>query len=202
MTHNLRAAPIEPPERSSHLLNEHWDNSALLLFVAFNLGHIMEHVLQVVQIFLWGWPRSRALGALGLVWPWLVRSEWLHYWYALVILVGLIVLRPILAGRARSWWDLALGIQLWHHFEHALLLGQVLADKNLFGATVPTSVLQLFFPRVELHLAYNAAVLIPLGVAIYLHFHPPEGRRATERQSLKEGGVATMARSSPRPRPQ
>ena len=146
---------------------------ALLLFLAFNLAHVLEHVFQAIQIFVLGWPRSLALGALGLVWPWLVRSEWLHYWYALMILVGLIALRPALVGRARAWWDLALGIQLWHHFEHALLLGQVLAGHNLFGAVVPTSVLQLFFPRVELHLAYNAAVSAPLGAAMYLHLYRP-----------------------------
>jgi hypothetical protein len=146
---------------------------ALLLFLAFNLAHVSEHVFQAVQIFVLGWPRSQALGALGLVWPWLVRSEWLHYWYALVILVGLIALRPAIAGNARAWWDLALGIQLWHHFEHALLLGQVLANHNLFGAAVPTSVLQLFFPRVELHLAYNAAVLAPLLAAMSLHLYQP-----------------------------
>ncbi len=150
--------------------------SALLLFLGVNLAHVMEHVLQAIQIFLLGWPRNQALGGLGLVWPWLVRSEWLHYWYALVILGGLIALRPALLSRARAWWDLALGIQVWHHFEHALLLGQVLAGRTLFGAAVPTSVLQLFFPRVELHLAYNAAVLVPLCVSMYCHiFRPVRG---------------------------
>lgn len=81
----------------------------------------------------------------------------------LLILLGLIALRPALTGRSQAWWDVALAIQIWHHFEHALLLGQVLAAHNLFGAAVPASVLQLFFPRVELHLAYNAAVSFPFG---------------------------------------
>lgn len=56
---------------------------------------------------------------------------------------------------------------------HALLLGQALAGHKLFGAAVPTSVLQFFFPRVELHLAYNAAVSLPLGVAVSLFFARP-----------------------------
>lgn len=105
------------------LVNGRWQSPVLLLFLAVNLAHVTEHVLQAVQIFALGWPRSQALGALGLVWPWLVRSEWLHYWYALVILVGLIALRPALTGRVRAWWDVALAIQIWHHVEHALLLG-------------------------------------------------------------------------------
>lgn len=154
-------------------MTNRWHTPALLLFLAVNLAHVTEHVVQAIQIFVLGWPRSHALGVLGLAWPWLVRSEWLHYWYAGVILGGLIALRPALSGRARIWWDLALGIQVWHHFEHALLLGQALTGHNLFGAAVPTSVLQLFFPRVELHLAYNAAVSAPLGAAIYLRFSRP-----------------------------
>ncbi len=89
---------------------------------------------------------------------------------------GTVPADPALLSRARAWWDLALGIQVWHHFEHALLLGQVLAGRTLFGAAVPTSVLQLFFPRVELHLAYNAAVLVPLCVSMYCHiFRPVRG---------------------------
>ena len=148
-------------------LNGRWQKSALYCFLLLNFAHVMEHVFQSIQIFVLGWPRSEALGALGLLWPWLVRSEWLHYWYALVVLSGLIVLRPMFLGTARALWDLALAIQIWHHFEHALLLGQTLLDYNLFGAPVPTSVLQMFFPRVELHLVYNAAVLAPLVAAAY-----------------------------------
>lgn len=173
---SLRAHPVP--------VNDRWQSPVLLLFLTVNLAHVMEHILQAIQIFALGWPRSQALGAMGVVWPWLVRSEWLHYWYALLILVGLIALRPALTGRAQAWWDVALAIQIWHHFEHALLLGQVLAAHNLFGAVVPTSVLQLFFPRVELHLAYNAAVSVPLGVAIHFHVqrsglgsHEPAPRR-------------------------
>lgn len=91
-------------------MDNRWHTPALLLFLAVNLAHVTEHIVQAIQIFVLGWPRSHALGVLGLAWPWLVRSEWLHYWYAGVILGGLIALRPALSGRARIWWDLALGM--------------------------------------------------------------------------------------------
>ncbi|HLY22016.1 MAG TPA: hypothetical protein VKT83_06065 [bacterium] len=154
------------------VLNGPRHREALLVFLTLVLSHWVEHIVQAVQIFVLGWPRYQALGALGLLFPWLVGSETLHYWYALVTLVGLIALRPAFGGPARGWWDAAIAIQIWHHAEHALLLGQVLIGRNLFGARVPTSVLQLFFPRVELHLAYNAAVFIPMIIAMYLHAHP------------------------------
>ena len=37
----------------------------------------------------------------------------------------------------------------------------------LFGAKVPTSILQLVFPRVELHLFYNVVVFIPMVIAMW-----------------------------------
>lgn len=150
----------------------------------------MEHLFQSIQIFVLRWPRGEALGALGLLWPWLVRSEWLHYWYALVVLAGLIALRPMFFGAARTLWDLALAIQVWHHFEHALLLGQVLVDYNLFGAAAPSSVLQIFFPRVELHLAYNAAVLAPMVGAVYLWAMRPTAKPAASMPSTTAARTA------------
>jgi hypothetical protein len=65
-----------------------------------------------------------------------------------------------------------LAIQFWHHIEHLLLLIQAQTGTFFFGRTVPTSVAQVFFPRVELHLFYNSIVFIPMVVAVYLHLRP------------------------------
>ena len=121
-------------------------------------------------MWLLGWPRPEARGALGELIPWLVSSEWLHYMYALVMLVGIILLRPGFTGRARTWWTVALVIQVWHHFEHLLLLGQALAHHPLFGAAKPTSIIQLLFPRIELHMFYNGIVFTPMVIAIVQQF--------------------------------
>jgi len=40
---------------------------------------------------------------------------------------------------------------------------------------VPCSILQLVFPRVELHLFYNSIVFIPMVIAMYYHMFPAEG---------------------------
>ena len=63
--------------------------------------------------------------------------------------------------------------RLWHHIEHGLLQGQYLLGYNLFGQPVPTSILQLWAPRVELHLFYNTIVFIPMVIAMYHHIFPP-----------------------------
>jgi hypothetical protein len=37
---------------------------------------------------------------------------------------------------------------------------------------VPTSIGQIWIPRIELHLFYNAIVFTPMVVAMYYHMHP------------------------------
>ncbi|GAA3071331.1 hypothetical protein GCM10010485_06170 [Streptosporangium carneum] len=151
-----------------------WLNVFLVIVVA----HWAEHVAQAVQIYALGWPAAEARGVLGRPFPWLVTSEWMHYGYALLMLVGLILLRKGFTGRSRTWWNISLGIQVWHHLEHLLLLLQALTGNHLLGRPVPTSILQLAFPRVELHLFYNAVVFVPMVVAMVLHRRPRESERA------------------------
>ncbi|KAB1948725.1 hypothetical protein F8271_01780 [Micromonospora sp. ALFpr18c] len=142
------------------------------LYMVIVLAHWAEHLVQAYQIWALGWARPQARGVLGMPFPWLVSSEWLHYGYAIVMLIGLFALRPGFVGRARTWWTVALVIQFWHHIEHLLLLLQVQLGFLLPGATAPTSLVQLVVPRVELHLFYNSIVFIPMLVAMYLHLRP------------------------------
>ena len=147
---------------------------ALRVFMAIVLAHWAEHLLQAVQIYALGWPVPEARGALGSVFPVLVSSELLHYGYALVMLTGLWMLRAGFTGiEDRRWWTIALSIQFFHHIEHFLLQGQYLLGQNLFDRPVPTSLVQLWVPRVELHLFYNTIVFIPMVIAMYCHMFPP-----------------------------
>jgi hypothetical protein len=156
-------------------LNTVWHERALMIFMAVVLGHWGEHLFQAYQIYVMGWPRPKANGLLGLWYPWLIKSETLHYAYALVMLIGIWILRKGFSGRARTWWTVALVIQFWHHIEHLLLISQVIFRHNLFGRPVPMSVLQFFVPRVELHLFYNSIVFIPMVIGMYYHMFPPLG---------------------------
>jgi hypothetical protein len=96
----------------------------------------------------------------------------MHYMYALVMLIGLFLLRPGFVGRAKVWWTIALVIQFWHHFEHLLLLIQAQTGHYFWGRSVPTSILQLVYPRVQLHLFYNSIVFIPMVIGMYYHLRP------------------------------
>jgi hypothetical protein len=153
-------------------LNGQYHRIALSVFMFVVLAHWSEHIAQAYQIWVLHWPVSQSRGILGRFSPWLVTSEWMHYGYALIMLIGLFLLRPGFAGRARSWWTIALVIQFWHHIEHLLLLIQANTHHNLWGRPVPTSVLQLIYPRVQLHLFYNSIVFIPMVIAVYYHLRP------------------------------
>jgi hypothetical protein len=175
MTTDLPKAPQGGLMRT---LNTVGHKPAVYAFLVIVLAHWAEHLTQAVQIYLLGWPRPQAGGVLGLWIPWLVTSEWLHYGYAIVMLAGFWLLRHGFTGRARTWWTVALGIQIWHHFEHLLLLVQAVTGANLLGKKVPTSIAQLVFPRVELHLFYNAIVFVPMVVAMVYHLRPTVEERA------------------------
>ena len=167
---------------------------ALRGFMFIVLAHWGEHLLQAFQIYALGWPVPDARGMLGLAFPWLVKSEVLHYGYALVMLAGLWFLRSGFTGTFdRRWWMIAFWIQFWHHIEHGLLQGQALFGQNLFGSPVPTSLAQLWAPRVELHLFYNTIVFIPMMIAMYYHMFPPRAGAGERKCTCAWHGPAPQA---------
>jgi hypothetical protein len=91
------------------------------------------------------------------------------------MIIGLWVFRRGFHGLSYQWWMLAFWIQFWHHIEHALLQTQAIVGHNLLGSPVPVSIVQLWVPRVELHLFYNTIVFIPMMLGMYFHMFPPKG---------------------------
>jgi hypothetical protein len=177
----MRDAPDTDTMARSPWWNASHHRAALNAFMLVVIAHWAEHIAQAIQIWGLGWSRPKARGVLGLAFPWLVTSEWLHYGYALVMLAGLLLLRGGFVGRARTWWTVALVIQFWHHIEHLLLLIQAQSGHMLFGRPVPTSILQLAFPRVELHLFYNTIVFIPMVIAVVYHLRPSRAEASVMR---------------------
>jgi hypothetical protein len=176
-THTVQSAEFATGHSSSlsEKLNTTWHKPALLTFMAIVIAHWGEHLFQAYQVYVMHWPRPKALGMLGLVYPWLVSSETLHYGYALIMLIGLWVLRKGFTGVSHTWWMVAFWIQFWHHIEHATLQYQAITHHYWFHSPVPTSFGQLVIPRVELHLIYNTIVFIPMVMGMYYHMFPPEG---------------------------
>ncbi|HJQ11166.1 MAG TPA: hypothetical protein VJ840_09065 [Gemmatimonadaceae bacterium] len=154
-------------------LNTRYHKRALQLFMAIVLFHWSEHIVQAYQFFVLHWSRMKSMGLLGMYYPWLMKTETLHYGFALVMLIGLWVLRKGFTGTSHTWWMLSFWIQFWHHIEHFLLFYQANTHQYFFGGSVPTSIGQIWIPRIELHLIYNTLVFIPMVVAMYYHVYPP-----------------------------
>ena len=146
-----------------------WHKRTLTVYMIIVFAHWVEHIFQAYQVFVLHWARPDAGGALGLWIPWLAQSEVLHFVYNFSLIAGLLTLLPGFHSRARTWWIVACLIQGWHFFEHLLLQAQWLSGNYLFGATQQTSILQLWVPRVELHLLYNTIVFLPMLVSLYYY---------------------------------
>src|SRR5687767_2923040 len=178
--HAAHAATYSPGGTSFlDRLNSGGHERALQIFMVIVLAHWAEHLAQAFQIYVLGWPVPASRGVIGYFYPWVIRSEILHYGYALVMLAGLFMLRPGFAEvQERRWWTIALVIQFFHHIEHAILQTQAIVGANLFDRPVPTSIVQLWVPRVELHLFYNSIVFIPMVIAMYHHMFPTQSAQA------------------------
>jgi hypothetical protein len=194
MQHAAAAAPSAGIDGFIDRLNGDRHELALRVFMVIVLAHWVEHLLQGIQIYVLGWPVPESGGALGLLFPSLIKSEALHYGYAVVMLIGLWLLRGGFNGSVdRFWWLLALWIQFFHHIEHGLLQVQAIVGHNLFGRPVPTSLVQLWVPRVELHLFYNTIVFVPMVIAMYYHLFPPAGETARPKCSCALHEASSVA---------
>ncbi|WP_017588551.1 hypothetical protein [Nocardiopsis ganjiahuensis] len=192
---NVSATPVEnvagigPRNRALRALNTDGHRLCLRIYLVVVVAHWAEHIVQAVQVYVLDWPVPEARGVLGIPFPWLVTSEWMHYGYAFVMLVGLLLLLPGFHGRSRAWWTASLLLQVWHHFEHLILLVQVTNGANIGGGDAPVSIVQMLIPRVELHLFYNTVVFVPMAVAMYLHSRPDTaGREAPGCSCAREPG--------------
>jgi hypothetical protein len=162
-------------ERASRFmsqLNGRFHAPALWVYMLVIVAHWLEHVLQIYQIYGLGWAPENAGGILGVFYPSLVESETLHFVYDFIQWAGILLFYPGFHGRARTWWQIALVGQTWHYIEHVLLMGQYLTGYYLFGAPHQISILQLWFPRAELHFAYNLICFVPMVVAVHLYLKP------------------------------
>ena len=152
---------------------------AVLVYFVIVIGHFSEHLVQVAQVFLFGWARSEAGGILGLYLSGVAEIELLHITYNSFQITGLILLaygfRRYRA--AYAFWLAALVAQSWHWLEHTFLITQMLTGHYFYGAMKQMSVLERFFPRIELHFAYNLLVFTPTVIALLLYLRHAKTRR-------------------------
>jgi hypothetical protein len=152
---------LEKPQSASSLyekLNTTLHKPALLIFMVIVIGHWGEHLFQAYRVYGLHWPRPKAPGMLGLFYPRLIQTDALHYAYALIMLIGIWLLRRGFTGLSLTWWTVSLWIRFSHHIEHAALQYQAITRHYWFHPPVPESFLQAAgVPRIELHLLQPGA---------------------------------------------
>jgi hypothetical protein len=134
--------------------------------------HIVEHVIQLYQVFVLGIPDDDALGLLGYAFRFQGTEEWLHLAFNAAYLAALYLLvRPLrdLVPDAVPLWAFAVflggavGLESWHMVEHGVIIGRVVANG---GCPCPgIGDVALGTTDTVLHFFYNAityaALLVP-----------------------------------------
>ena len=134
--------------------------------------HVVEHIIQLIQVFALGVPDDNALGLLGYVFQFQGTEEWLHLGFnaAYLAALGLLVrpLRKLVPHPVPAWafgvfLIGAVGLESWHMVEHGVIIAHVIANH---GCPCPgIGDVALGTTDTVLHFFYNAityeALLVP-----------------------------------------
>jgi hypothetical protein len=143
----------------------------MLGVVAVQGGHVVEHVVQLLQVTVFGVPDDRALGLLGYLIQFNGTEEWLHLGYNAVYLVSLYVLvvplwriTPAVLPRLAFAAFLAASVWLetWHMVEHGVIISHVIANGGCPCPGIGDAALGV--SDTILHFVYN--VLAYAGIVI------------------------------------
>ena len=129
--------------------------------------HVIEHVLQLVQVYVLGVPDADAFGLLGYVFAFQGTEEWLHLvfnaWYLASLYVVFIVLwRAKVLMQLPSWVVatyvvLGLGLETWHVIEHAVIITNVVENGGCPCPGIGDRALGI--SDTVLHFGYNAVAV-------------------------------------------
>jgi hypothetical protein len=135
-------------------------------------GHVVEHIVQLLQVFAFGVPDDRALGLLGYVLQFNGTEEWLHLGFNALYLLTLYALivplwRITPAVLPRWAFGLFLGasvwVETWHMVEHGVIISNVIANGGCPCPGIGDAALGV--ADTVLHFFYNAIAYTGVAVA-------------------------------------
>jgi hypothetical protein len=125
--------------------------------------HVIEHVIQLAQIYLFGVADDDALGLLGYVFEFQGTEEWLHLVFNLSYLLALYALvLPLrrMVPQTVPFWAFgvfvvgAAGLESWHVVEHSVIIANVLKNSGCPCPGIGDAALGV--TDTQLHFVYNA----------------------------------------------
>jgi len=166
------APPPAAPRRASLSRPVFWLMTAV---VAIQGGHMVEHVVQLLQVYAFGVPDDDALGLLGYVVQFNGTEEWLHLGYNTLYLLALYALivplwriRGTVIPQAAFWFFLAASVWLetWHMVEHGVIIANVIANNGCPCPGIGDAALGV--SDTVLHFFYNALAYAGVAYAYVL----------------------------------
>ena len=143
-----------------------WPHFRLLYAVVIGVQtvHVIEHVIQLLQVYAFGVADDDALGLLGYVFQFDGTEEWLHLVFNSLYVASLYLLLLGVIGLWRlgalPWWSLllfagyAVGLESWHMVEHIVIIGNVLRNNGCPCPGIGDRALDV--SDTQLHFVYNA----------------------------------------------
>jgi hypothetical protein len=130
---------------------------ALRAAIVLQLGHQVEHVVQMIQMHVDGQPPAFAHGLIGRL-----DLEWVHF--GLTLGIGIVAVLALLRWPTNPFAWLLLPLALWHLAEHSVILITYLRTgiTGTPGILARGGLLNGPLARPDLHFLYNAAILLLL----------------------------------------
>jgi hypothetical protein len=125
--------------------------------------HVVEHIIQLAQVYLFGVADDDALGVLGYILQFQGTEEWLHLGFNVSYLLALYVLllpMRLLVPRTIPVWAFgvfavgAAGLETWHVVEHSVIIANVLQNNGCPCPGIGDAALGL--TDTVLHFVYNS----------------------------------------------
>jgi hypothetical protein len=138
--------------------------------------HVVEHIIQLFQVYVFNVPEDDALGLLGYVYQFQGTEEWLHLVFNSVFLASLLLIAAglVWSRTARSavplwamtaFFVFGVGLEAWHVIEHSVIISHVIANNGCPCPGILDSWLGV--SDTVLHFGYNAiafaATLLPFA---------------------------------------
>ena len=158
--------------------------------------HVVEHIIQLGQIYLFNVPENEALGILGYLIQFNDTEEWLHLafnsTYLLAIYILFLPIRSLTPAIVPAWAFAlfvagAVGLESWHVIEHVVIISNVIQNHGCPCPGIGDSVLGV--SDAVLHFVYNSVAYLSLVVPF--HYIVQAVPRAQDLVSARPQGTAS-----------
>jgi hypothetical protein len=126
--------------------------------------HVVEHIVQLIQVYVFHIDSEKAFGILGYVFNVMGTAEWMHLVFNAAYLAALYVVayagyQLLTAGAITrrvyiTFVALGTGLESWHLVEHFVIISNVLRNNGCPCPGIGDRVLHV--SDVQLHFVYNA----------------------------------------------